>query len=74
MYPAAEAAIAEAIAFDRRAENSWGLAADWRALGDIRKKAGDAAGAAAAYGRSAEIFRSLGMETEAAAVEGRGKE
>ncbi|MDR1105722.1 MAG: hypothetical protein LBL44_05130 [Treponema sp.] len=71
MYPAAEEAIAQAIAFDRRAENSQGLAADWRALGDIRKKTGDAAGAAAAYRRSAEIFRSLGMEAEAAGAEGR---
>jgi tetratricopeptide (TPR) repeat protein len=71
MYAAAEAAITEAISFDRRAENSRGLAADWRALGDIRKKAGDLSGAGTAYKRSAEIYRSLGMETEARAAERR---
>ncbi|MDR1286851.1 MAG: hypothetical protein LBK08_04505 [Treponema sp.] len=71
MYPAAEEAIAQAITFDRRAENSQGLAADWRALGDIRKKTGDTAGAAAAYRRSAEIFKSLGMDAQAAGAEGR---
>jgi tetratricopeptide (TPR) repeat protein len=71
MYAGAEEAITEAIGFDRRAENSRGLAADWRALGDIRKKAGNSSGAEEAYKRSAEIYRSLGMETEARAAERR---
>ncbi|MDR2370072.1 MAG: hypothetical protein LBD71_01215 [Treponema sp.] len=71
MYAAAEEAVTEAIGFDRRAENSRGLAADWRALGDIRKKAGNSSGAQTAYKRSAEIYRSLGMEAEARAAERR---
>ncbi|MDR0624243.1 MAG: hypothetical protein LBG10_07410 [Treponema sp.] len=70
-YPAAQEALDAAIALDRRAENSWGLAADWRALGDVFKKAGDAAAAGSAYRRSAEIFRSLGMDDAAAEAEGR---
>jgi tetratricopeptide (TPR) repeat protein len=70
-YAAAETAINEAIGFDRRAENSRGLAADWRALGDIRKKAANSPGAETAYKRSAEIYRSLGMEAEARAAERR---
>jgi tetratricopeptide (TPR) repeat protein len=68
-FAAAEAAIEEAIGLDRRAENSWGLAADWRAQGSIRKKSGNAAGAETAFQRSAEIYRALGLESAAAAVE-----
>jgi tetratricopeptide (TPR) repeat protein len=71
-YPAAQKALESAMALDRRAENSWGLAADWRALGDVLKKAGNPAEAGAAYRRSAEIFRSLGMDDAAADAEGRG--
>ncbi|MDR1099180.1 MAG: hypothetical protein LBL28_01740, partial [Treponema sp.] len=48
-YPRARDALNSAIALDRRAENSWGLATDWRALGDVLKKAGDAAESEAAY-------------------------
>jgi tetratricopeptide (TPR) repeat protein len=70
-YPAARAALESAIAMDRRAENSWGLATDWRALGDVWKKAGNAEEAEAAYRRSAEIFRSLGMEDAAKETESR---
>jgi tetratricopeptide (TPR) repeat protein len=70
-YASAETAMNNAIGFDRRAENSRGLASDWRALGDIRKKSGDDAGAEVAYRRSAEIWRSLGMEQEAIATEER---
>jgi tetratricopeptide (TPR) repeat protein len=70
-YPAARTALESAIALDRRAENSWGLAADWRALGDVWKKAGNAEEAETAYRRSAEIFRSLGMEDAAKETESR---
>jgi tetratricopeptide (TPR) repeat protein len=71
-YAGAQTALESAMALDRRVENSWGLAADWRALGDVLKKAGDAAAAGAAYRRSAEVFRSLGMDDAAADAESRG--
>jgi tetratricopeptide (TPR) repeat protein len=70
-YAAAREALGRALALDRRAENSFGLAADWRALGDVHRKAGEPAEAAAAYRRAGEIFRSIGLEREAAAAEGR---
>jgi tetratricopeptide (TPR) repeat protein len=70
-YAAAQEALKEALAFDRRAENSYGLAADWRAIGEVYRKAGDPLRAAAAWRRAGEIFRSIGLEQEAAAVEGR---
>jgi tetratricopeptide (TPR) repeat protein len=70
-YPAAGEALAQALNFDRRAENTYGLGMDWLAIGDVRRKAGNGPGAEAAYRRSADIFRSLGLEKEAAAAEGR---
>ena len=70
-YSGAAAAIEAAIAFDRRVENSWGLAADWRALGDIHKKAGRAEESRRAYLRAAEIFRSIGSDQEAVEAENR---
>jgi tetratricopeptide (TPR) repeat protein len=70
-YPDAREALNSAIILDRRTENSWGLAMDWRALGDVQKKTGNAAEAEAAYLRSAEIFRSLGMDDLAAETEKR---
>jgi len=59
-------ALEKAISFDRRTENSWGLASDWRALGDVYRKMGDAEAARAAYLRAVEIFRAMGNETAAA--------
>jgi hypothetical protein len=44
---------------------------DWRALGDVWKKAGNPAESGAAYRRSAEIFRSLGRVDAAKEAEGR---
>jgi tetratricopeptide (TPR) repeat protein len=70
-YPDAREALASAISLDRRTENSWGLAMDWRALGDVHKKAENAVEAQTAYRRSAEIFRSLGMEAAAEEAENR---
>jgi tetratricopeptide (TPR) repeat protein len=66
-YRGARQALESAIAFDRRVENSWGLANDWRALGDVSQKAGDRAAARVAYLRAAEIFRAI--EDESAAQE-----
>lgn len=70
-YNSAIEALQTAIGFDRRAENTYGLATDWRALGDVYTKAGSQAEAVAAYRRSADIFRSAGLEQEAAEVEAR---
>ena len=70
-YEGARQALESAMALDRRVENSYGLATDWRALGDVLKKAGRSAESREAYLRSAEIFRSLGSDDEAAAAEQR---
>jgi len=65
-YRGALQALEKAIAFDRRTENSWGLASDWRALGDVCRKMGDSEASRLAYLRAAEIFRALGNEDAAA--------
>jgi tetratricopeptide (TPR) repeat protein len=72
-YDGALEALDRAVGFDRRAENSYGLATDWRSRGDVLKKAGMAAGAASAYNRAAGIFRSLGLGGEAEACEKRAQ-
>jgi tetratricopeptide (TPR) repeat protein len=64
-------ALNAAIEFDRRAENTYGLASDWRALGDIYKKAGKTADTKAAYERAAEIYRSIQREQDAEETENR---
>jgi tetratricopeptide (TPR) repeat protein len=53
-------ALGSAIEYDRRTENSWGLANDWQAVGDVQKKAGNPDAARAAYLRAAAIFRAMG--------------
>jgi len=53
-------ALESAIEYDRRTENSWGLANDWQAFGDVQKKAGNLNAARAAYLRASNIFRALG--------------
>jgi tetratricopeptide (TPR) repeat protein len=70
-YDAALEALGEALSLDRRAENSFGLAADWRALGDVYRKMNRPADAEAAYRRSAAIFRAIGLEQKAAELEDR---
>jgi len=65
-YRGALEALEAAAAFDRRVENSWGLASDWRAMGDVHRKAGNAEASRAAYVRAAEIFNAIG-NSEAAA-------
>jgi tetratricopeptide (TPR) repeat protein len=64
-YQGAQKALETAISFDRRVENSWGLASDWRALGDVFQKAGDRAAARSAYQRAAEILTAMGNEAAA---------
>jgi len=65
-------ALESAIEFDRRTENSWALANDWQALGDVRKKAGNLDAARAAYTRAADIFRALGNSEAAEQARKRG--
>ena len=59
-------ALESAIAFDRRVENSWGLAGDWRALGIVYGNAGESEASRAAYERAAQIFTAIGNEEAAA--------
>jgi tetratricopeptide (TPR) repeat protein len=66
---AAVEALNTALAYDRRAENTFGLASDWCALGDVYKRAGKPDEADAAYRRAAEIFRSISLEQAALATE-----
>jgi tetratricopeptide (TPR) repeat protein len=72
-YDGALQALDSALVRDRQAENSSGIAADWRARGDVYKRAGRNAEAREAYLRAAEIFRSLGNDREARAVEQRAE-
>ena len=71
-FPAdAIAALDTALSFDRRAENTHGLAMDWAAKGEVYRKMEDEERAAASWRRSAEILRTLSLEEQAAAVEKR---
>jgi hypothetical protein len=64
-------ALQSAIAIDRRIENSWGLAASWRATGDVYRKAGNNMEAMAAYTRARNIYAAIGNDHEAAETEKR---
>ena len=64
-YKGAVDALDTAVSFDRRVENSWGLANDWKALGDVHKKNQNPAKARVAYLRSSEIFQALGFTEDA---------
>jgi len=66
-------ALESAIEYDRRTENSWGLANDWQAFGDVQKKAGNRDAAHAAYLRAANIFRALGNNEAAGKTLSRGE-
>ncbi|MDR0730811.1 MAG: hypothetical protein LBF63_04020 [Treponema sp.] len=69
IYQGALDALEEALSYDRRAENAYGLGMDWKAIGDVYKKAGKDAAADIAYRRAAEIFRSNNMAKEATEAE-----
>jgi tetratricopeptide (TPR) repeat protein len=58
-YKSAEEALLNAVSFDRRAENSYGLASDWKALADVYIKMGDQEQSQNAQNRSKEIFDSI---------------
>jgi len=66
-------ALETAIRFDRRAENGFGLASSWQAMGDVLKKAGRDGEAQAAWRRAADIYRAIGLNNLAENVEGKYK-
>jgi len=66
-------ALESAIKIDRRIENSFGLAANWRAVGDIYRKMGKNDDALEAYKRSRAIFEALGNRDEVTAIDARMK-
>jgi tetratricopeptide (TPR) repeat protein len=70
-YQGALDALEEALSYDRRAENTYGLGMDWKAMGDVYKREGKDGAADIAYRRAAEIFRSINMEREAGEAEGK---
>jgi tetratricopeptide (TPR) repeat protein len=72
-YAAALEALHTAIYFDRRAENGFGLASSWLAMGEVYLKDGQPAGAEAAFRRASEIFRALRLDDAAEKVESRLK-
>jgi len=72
-YDSAIDALNQALGFDRRAENSFGLAMDWAAMGDVFRKSGNESNAVMSWRRSAEIFRAIGKNALAQEVESRIK-
>jgi tetratricopeptide (TPR) repeat protein len=64
-------ALETAITIDRRIENSFGLAADWRAMGDVYRKMGRNDDALEAYKRSRAIYEAMGNNDEAAMLDNR---
>ena len=68
-YDTALEALKNAIIFDRRAENGFGLASSWRAMGDVYKKSGKASESRDAYQRAADIFRAIGLLEKAEEAE-----
>jgi tetratricopeptide (TPR) repeat protein len=68
-YDASLEALNMAISFDRRAENGFGLASSWQAMGDVLLKAGRSGESAAAWRRAAEIYRAIGLNDLAEKLE-----
>ncbi|MDR2941336.1 MAG: tetratricopeptide repeat protein [Treponema sp.] len=64
-------ALTAAIRLDRRVENSWGLAANWRAMGDVYRKMGDIQSANDAYMRAKDIYTALGHLKDSAEIDKR---
>ena len=70
-YQGAMEALRSAVSFDRRAENTFGLAMDWAATGDVFLKMENIRAANMSWRRSAEIFRAMDKEAMAQEVESR---
>ena len=68
-YEASIEALKTAISYDRRVENGYGLAASWRAMGDVYEKAGRQQDSQAAWRRAAEIYRAIGLTEQAEKLE-----
>jgi tetratricopeptide (TPR) repeat protein len=64
-------ALNAAIKLDRRVENSWGLAANWRAMGDVYRKAGNIQEANEAYLLAKEIYTAMKKYSDAAEIDKR---
>jgi tetratricopeptide (TPR) repeat protein len=64
-YDAALQALRTALSFDRRAENSIGLASDWQAMGEVYQKAGRSEESRTSFQRAAEIYRAIGLNERA---------
>jgi tetratricopeptide (TPR) repeat protein len=64
-------ALNTAIAIDRRIENSWGLAASWRAMGDVYMKDRNKLEALNAYNRAKAIYEAMGNRYETAEINSR---
>jgi tetratricopeptide (TPR) repeat protein len=62
-------ALEKSIEIDRRIENSWGLAASWRSMGDVYRKIGNEQKALEAYNRSISIYRAMGNSYEISQTE-----
>jgi tetratricopeptide (TPR) repeat protein len=67
----AKEALEAAIKLDRRVENSWGLAANWRAMGDVHLKAGNNQAANEAYLRAKEIYTAMKKYSDAEEIDKR---
>ncbi|MDR0600152.1 MAG: tetratricopeptide repeat protein [Treponema sp.] len=70
-YPGALEALNQSLALDRRAENSFGLAMDWAAMGDVYRKMSRKEEARDSWRRAARIFRAMDMESQAREMEKR---
>jgi tetratricopeptide (TPR) repeat protein len=68
-YDSALEALGMAISFDRRAENGFGLASSWQAIGDVYQKAGRVEDSRSARSRASEIFRAIGLDDKAEQLE-----
>jgi len=60
-YDASLDALRTAISYDRRAENGFGLASNWQAMGEVYSKAGRTEEAQAAFLRASDIYRAIGL-------------
>jgi len=68
-YPEALFALESSLSFDRRTENSWGLAANWSSMGDVYRKTGKTKEAEEAYRRARVIYEAMGRKTEAEEID-----
>ena len=70
-YDDALKALQTAIVLDRRAENGFGLASSWQAMGEVYLKMNRPADSAKSFRRAADIFRAIGLEDSAVKAEKR---